>query len=158
MLDYSIRGSLVHFISPGFYGWTGRGGSSSTDFNTVELRSLILDALELRLAAGIPCCAAGIKVEILHPLHLDVCRQPSALCPLATCWLPVQKGDQEERECRRWLGLGGVASVVCSIGIRVTCEESGDGPADGQDGSGDGSPLQALFFFFFFSFQPLFFG
>jgi hypothetical protein len=41
-----------------------------------------------------------------------------------------------------------VASVVCSIGIRVTCEESGDGP-------GDGSPLHALFFFF--SFQPFIF-
>jgi hypothetical protein len=30
MLDYSIRGSLVPSISPRFYGWTGRGGSSST--------------------------------------------------------------------------------------------------------------------------------
>jgi hypothetical protein len=42
-----------------------------------------------------------------------------------------------------------VASVVCSIGIRVTCEESGDGP-------GDGSPLHALFFFSLFNL--LFFG
>jgi hypothetical protein len=29
MLDYSIRGSLASSISPEFYGWTGRGGSSS---------------------------------------------------------------------------------------------------------------------------------
>jgi hypothetical protein len=29
MLDYSIRGLLVHFISPRFYSCTGRGGSSS---------------------------------------------------------------------------------------------------------------------------------
>jgi hypothetical protein len=36
-----------------------------TDFTTVELRHLILDALELRSAAGIPCCAAGIKVVVL---------------------------------------------------------------------------------------------
>jgi hypothetical protein len=28
MLYYSIRGPLVPSISPGFYGWTGRGGSS----------------------------------------------------------------------------------------------------------------------------------
>jgi hypothetical protein len=26
VLDYSIRGSLAPSISPGFYGWTGRGG------------------------------------------------------------------------------------------------------------------------------------
>jgi hypothetical protein len=29
MLDYSIKGLLTPSISPGFYGWTGRGGSSS---------------------------------------------------------------------------------------------------------------------------------
>jgi hypothetical protein len=29
LLDYSIRGPLTPSISPGFYGWTGRGGSSS---------------------------------------------------------------------------------------------------------------------------------
>jgi hypothetical protein len=29
MLDYSIRGLLVPSISPEFYGWTVRGGSSS---------------------------------------------------------------------------------------------------------------------------------
>jgi hypothetical protein len=29
MLHYSIRGPLTPFISPVFYGWTGRGGSSS---------------------------------------------------------------------------------------------------------------------------------
>jgi hypothetical protein len=29
MLDYSIRGPLASSISPGFYGWTGSGGSSS---------------------------------------------------------------------------------------------------------------------------------
>jgi hypothetical protein len=29
MLDYSIRGLLVPSISPGFYGWTIRGGFSS---------------------------------------------------------------------------------------------------------------------------------
>jgi hypothetical protein len=51
----------------------------------VSFRCLILDDLKLRSAAGIPCCAAGIKVEILHPLHLDVCWQPSAP-RLATCW------------------------------------------------------------------------
>jgi hypothetical protein len=27
LLDYSIRGSLAPFISPGLYGWTGRGGA-----------------------------------------------------------------------------------------------------------------------------------
>jgi hypothetical protein len=27
MLDYSIRGPLAPSISPGFYGWTGRGGA-----------------------------------------------------------------------------------------------------------------------------------
>jgi hypothetical protein len=43
-----------------------------------------------------------------------------------------------------------VASVVCSIGIRVTCEESGDGP-------GDGSPLHALFFFSFLLFSTFYF-
>jgi hypothetical protein len=31
MLDYSIRGPLAPSISPGFYGWTGRGGSFSRD-------------------------------------------------------------------------------------------------------------------------------
>jgi hypothetical protein len=29
MLDYSIRGPLAPSISPRFYGWSGRGGSSS---------------------------------------------------------------------------------------------------------------------------------
>jgi hypothetical protein len=31
MLDYSIRGPLAYSISPGFYGWIGRGGSSTKD-------------------------------------------------------------------------------------------------------------------------------
>jgi hypothetical protein len=30
-LDYSIRGPLASSISPGFYGWTGRGEPSSTN-------------------------------------------------------------------------------------------------------------------------------
>jgi hypothetical protein len=30
MLDYSIRDPLTPSISPRFYGWIGRGGSSST--------------------------------------------------------------------------------------------------------------------------------
>jgi hypothetical protein len=30
MLNYSIRDPLAHSISPRFYGWTGRGGCSST--------------------------------------------------------------------------------------------------------------------------------
>jgi hypothetical protein len=30
MLDYSIRGPLAPSISSEFYGWTGRGGTSST--------------------------------------------------------------------------------------------------------------------------------
>jgi hypothetical protein len=30
MLNYSIRGPLAHSISPRFYGWTDRGGCSST--------------------------------------------------------------------------------------------------------------------------------
>jgi hypothetical protein len=38
LLDYSIRDSLTHFISTGFYGWTGRGGSSSM---VSELRSWV---------------------------------------------------------------------------------------------------------------------
>jgi hypothetical protein len=29
LLDYSIRGPLTPSISPEFYGWTDRGGSSS---------------------------------------------------------------------------------------------------------------------------------
>jgi hypothetical protein len=36
MLDYSIRSPLAPTISPGFYGWTSRGGSSSS-FYTVTL-------------------------------------------------------------------------------------------------------------------------
>jgi hypothetical protein len=36
VLDYSIRGSLTPSMSPGFYGWAGRGGSSSM---APELRS-----------------------------------------------------------------------------------------------------------------------
>jgi hypothetical protein len=37
--------------------------------------------------------------------------------------------------------------MVCSICIRVTYEDSGDGP----DGLGDGSPLHTLLFFLFSS-------
>jgi hypothetical protein len=32
MLDYSIRGPLAPSISPGFYGWTGRGEESSSTY------------------------------------------------------------------------------------------------------------------------------
>jgi hypothetical protein len=128
-------------------------------FTTVEFHRLILDALELRPAAGILCCPAGIKVEILHLLHLDACCNPQLL--LVLLFASDQSRERRlrgTRECWRWLGLG-VASMVCSICIRVTCEDSGDGSAYGQDGLGDGSPLHTLLFsLFLFSFQPVFFG
>jgi hypothetical protein len=44
-----------------------------TDFTTAVFCHLILDALEVCPAAGIPCCAAGINVEILGPLRFDTC-------------------------------------------------------------------------------------
>jgi hypothetical protein len=60
------------------------------------------------------------------------------------------------RECWQRLGLG-VASVVCSICIRVTCEATGDGPAYGQDGLG-GQPITHFVIFpFFFSLFNLYF-
>jgi hypothetical protein len=36
MSDYSIRGPLAPSISPGFYGWNGRGESSSTNDNILD--------------------------------------------------------------------------------------------------------------------------
>jgi hypothetical protein len=51
-------------------------------FHHVVLCLLFLDALELLLAAGFPCCAAGTKVKILHPFALTRAGNPQLLAVL----------------------------------------------------------------------------
>jgi hypothetical protein len=76
-------------------------------FTTIEFHRLILDALDLRPAAGILCCPAGIKVEILHLLHLDACCNPQLLLVL------LFANDQSRKEIERNERVLAVAGSGC---------------------------------------------
>jgi hypothetical protein len=65
MLDYSIRGPLAASISPGFYGWTDRGGSSSTT-TTIRSSQLRSDYLHGWIVVVCPQETSSPSRPIMH--------------------------------------------------------------------------------------------
>jgi hypothetical protein len=71
MLDYSIRGPITPSISPEFYGWTDRGGSSSM---IPELRSWV----EFPLATQFPAACIPPSLASVGPTDMTAAEREQA--------------------------------------------------------------------------------
>jgi hypothetical protein len=85
MLEYSIRGLLVHSISLGFYGCTGRGRSSSM---VSELRSWVQFPLATQFSAAriLPSLASARPVDTAAPEREQAAPTAMVRTHEGECW------------------------------------------------------------------------